>query len=64
MCVFTVYLENDGNREKIAKDVIKAKLKDGAIMLMESSGKLTKVENASILTVDTLTQELVLKKEA
>jgi hypothetical protein len=33
-------------------------------MLMESSGKLTKVENASILTVDTLTQELVLKKEA
>ncbi|OPY28222.1 MAG: putative RNA-binding protein [Methanocella sp. PtaU1.Bin125] len=61
MCEFNVYVENNGQREKIAKGVIKAKLKDGVVTLMDSAGKLTKVENASIMTVDTLMQELVLK---
>jgi uncharacterized protein YwbE len=61
MCEFTVFLEKDGKREKITKGVVKAKLKDGVITLMDSAGKLTKVENASILTVDTLMQELILK---
>ncbi|MDI6896275.1 CooT family nickel-binding protein [Methanocella conradii] len=63
MCEFTVFLENDGNREKIARNVVKAKLKDGFITLMDVGGNLTKVEKASIQTVDTLMQELILKKE-
>jgi len=62
MCEFTVYVENGDSREKITKGVIKAKLKDGNVTLMDSAGKLTKVENASILTVDTLMQELILKR--
>ena len=64
MCEFTVYLEGNGNREKITKNVIKAKLKDGVVTLLDSAGKVTKVEHASILTVDTLMQELILKTEA
>ncbi|AFD00579.1 putative RNA-binding protein [Methanocella conradii HZ254] len=63
MCEFTVFLENDGSREKIAKNVVKAKLKEGVVTLMDVGGNLTKVEKASILTVDTLMQELILKKE-
>ena len=63
MCEFNVYVEKNGSKDKIAKNVIKAKRKDGTVTLMESSGKLIRVEKASILTVDTLTQELILKKE-
>lgn len=59
---FTVYLEINGKKEKIAKNVVKAKLKDGVVTLMDSAGTLTKVEKAGILTVDTLMQELILKK--
>jgi len=62
MCEFTVYLESNGKKEKITKGVVKAKLKDGVVTLMDSAGALTKVEKARILTVDTLTQELILKK--
>jgi|AGTN01.2.fsa_nt_gi Predicted RNA-binding protein. len=64
MCKFNVHLEKNGNGEKIGKGVITAKLKDGVITMMDATGKLTKVENASITTVDTLMQELILKKGA
>lgn len=64
MCEFTVYVEDNGIREKITKNVVKAKLKDGTITLMDSAGSLTRLDHASIQIVDTLTQELVLKKEA
>jgi hypothetical protein len=64
MCEFTVYLEKDGKKEKITKNVVKAKLKDGVVTLMDSAGQLTKVEKAGIVTVDTLMQELILKNEA
>lgn len=63
MCEFTVYLEHGGTRKKIARGVVKAKLKENAVILMDSGGNLTGVEDASIRVVDTLTQELVLKKE-
>ena len=62
MCEFTVYLEDNGNRDKITKNVIKAKLKDSVVTLLDSAGKVTKVEHARILTVDTLMQELILQK--
>jgi hypothetical protein len=64
MCEFTVYLEKGGNREKITKNVVKAKLKDNIVTLMDSAGTLVKVENACILTVDTLMAELILKSTA
>ena len=62
MCEFNVYLETEGRREKIAKSVIVVKLKEGTVVLMDSGGTLTKVEKAGIIVVDTLMQELVLKK--
>jgi len=62
MCEFTVYMENDGGKVKITKGVVRAKLKDRVVTLMDSGGTLTRVDDAGISTVDTLTQEIVLKK--
>lgn len=62
MCEFTVFVEQNGNRERVAKNVIKAKEKDGKVTLMDASGNNSKVEGATIIVVDTLMQELVLKK--
>jgi len=64
MCEFKVFLESDGKRDLIAKNVATAKLKNGAVTLMDAAGRLTRVENARMVTIDMLTQELVLQKEA
>ena len=65
MCEFVVYLEENGSKERevVARKIIKAKKKDGKTILMDASGNVTSVEHVSIEVVDTLMQELVLRKE-
>ena len=65
MCEFVVYLEEKGSKERevVTRKVIKAKKRDGKTVLMDASGNVTQVEHASIEVVDTLMQELVLRKE-
>ena len=66
MCEFVVYLEEDGSKERevLARKIIKAKKKkDGKTVLMDASGTVTPVEHVSIEVVDTLMQELILRKE-
>jgi hypothetical protein len=65
MCEFVVYLEENGSKERevVARKIIKAKKKrDGKTILMDASGTVTPVEHVSIEVVDTLMQELVLKR--
>ncbi|HID20553.1 MAG TPA: CooT family nickel-binding protein [Methanophagales archaeon] len=65
MCEFVVYLEENGSKERevVARKIIKAKKKDGKTVLMDASGNVTSVEHVSIEVVDTLMQELILRKE-
>ena len=66
MCEFVVYLEENGSKERevVARKIIKAKKKkDGKTVLMDASGTVTPVEHVSIEVVDTLMQELILRKE-
>jgi predicted RNA-binding protein len=53
MCDFTVYLEDNGERKAVAKDILKARKKDGTVILMDVMGNITKVEAANIEVVDT-----------
>lgn len=62
MCDFIVYLEDNGERKAVAKDILKARKKDGNVILMDAMGNITKVEDANIEVVDTLMQEMILKK--
>ena len=65
MCEFVVYLEEDGSKERevVARKIIKAKRKrDGKTVLMDASGNVTSVEHVSIEVVDTLMQELILRR--
>ncbi len=62
MCDFTVYLEDNIERKMVAKDILKARKKDGTVILMDAMGNITKVEAANIEVVDTLMQEMILKK--
>lgn len=59
MCEFTVLLDD----EVVAEKVIKAKLKDGAVIMADTAGKITKIENVYIQKVDTIMTELVLKRD-
>ena len=63
MCEFVVYLEENGSKEVVARKIIKAKKRDGKTVLMDASGNVTPVEHVSIEVVDTLMQELILRKE-
>jgi predicted RNA-binding protein len=62
MCDFTVYLEENDERRIVARDIIKARKKDGTVFLMDSMGDTIKIEAATIEVVDTMMQEMVLKK--
>lgn len=59
MCEFTVMLDD----EVVAERVIKAKLKDGVVIMADTMGNVTKIENAYIQKVDTIMTELVLKRD-
>lgn len=62
MCDFTVYLEDKGEKKVVAKDILKARKKDGTVILMDAMGNITKIEAVNIEVVDTLMQEMILKK--
>jgi len=62
MCEFTVYLEENGEKKKIADNVVKARRREGKVILTNASGTISKVEGATIEIVDTLMQELILKR--
>jgi predicted RNA-binding protein len=64
MCEFTVILESSKGRRVVAKNVIKAKTKEGKVVLLDSTGGVTKIEGVAILTVDTLMTELILVEGA
>ncbi|MBQ7621177.1 MAG: CooT family nickel-binding protein [Candidatus Methanomethylophilaceae archaeon] len=64
MCEFTVYLNGKSDSDIIAKNVIKSKIKDVHISMMDSSGKTYRVDNAEIVTVDSIMAEMHLKTVA
>ena len=66
MCEFTVYLLEDGSTERrmVTKNILAAKRKEGRVLLMDAFGDITPVDNATIEEVNTLSQEMILKKIA
>ena len=64
MCEFTVYLlgDNQKDRQMMAKDILVARRKEGKVRLMDAFGSITPVENATIEEVNTLSQEMILKR--
>ena len=64
MCEFTVYLNGREDSDIVATNVIKSKIKDGHIALMDSAGKTYRIEGASIVTVDSVMAEMHLRSTA
>jgi len=64
MCEFTVYLDGREDSNIVATNVIKSKIKGDHISMMDSSGKSYRVENADILTVDSIMAEMYLETRA
>ncbi|MDD4579675.1 MAG: CooT family nickel-binding protein [Methanothrix sp.] len=64
MCEFTVYLLEDSSAERrmVTKNILAAKRKEGRVLLMDAFGDITPVDNATIEEVNTLSQEMILKK--
>jgi predicted RNA-binding protein len=66
MCEFTVYILENGSTERqmVTKNILAAKRKEGRVLLMDAFGDITPVDNATIEEVNTLSQEMILKKVA
>ena len=64
MCEFTVYLNGRDDSDIVATNVIKSKIRENYISLMDSSGKAYRVENADIITVDSIMAEMHLRSRA
>lgn len=64
MCEFTVYLVEEGQEKKVvAKNIVIARRRDGKMLLIDVMGTVTPVENVNIEETNTLTQEMVLKRD-
>jgi predicted RNA-binding protein len=64
MCEFTVYLNGREDSDVVATNVIKSKIREGGVSLMDSSGKTYRIENADIMTVDSIMAEMHLRSRA
>ncbi|MBO4348034.1 MAG: CooT family nickel-binding protein [Candidatus Methanomethylophilaceae archaeon] len=64
MCEFTVYLNGREDSDVVATNVIKSKIREGNVSLMDSSGKTYRIENADIMTVDSIMAEMHLRSRA
>ncbi|MDW5563460.1 MAG: CooT family nickel-binding protein [Methanomassiliicoccus sp.] len=60
MCEFTVLLDSGKDRKEVARNIIKAKIKDGKVVLMDIKGKITKIDGGVITTVDTMMAEMII----
>jgi hypothetical protein len=58
---FHCVLRRNRERKAVAKELLKARKKDG-IILMDAMGNITKAEAANTEVVDTLMQWMILKK--
>ena len=61
MCEFTVLMDDGKEKRQVAKNVIKAKMKDGRVTMIDSAGGIVKMETRGILALDTIMAELVLQ---
>jgi predicted RNA-binding protein len=64
MCGFTVYLNGREDSDIVATNVIKTKIKEDHIAMMDSSGQTYRVDNATIMVVDSIMAEMHLKSNA
>nr|WP_319540612.1 CooT family nickel-binding protein [uncultured Methanospirillum sp.] len=64
MCEFTVYVvdANLQDRKIVAKNILAAKVKEGKIVMLDAFGGSQPVGDVTIHEVNTLKQELILKK--
>ena len=61
MCEFTVYLDGHDDENVVGNNVIKATVKPDCIVLVDTSGKITKIPDPRIVKVDTIMTELLLE---
>ena len=61
MCEFTVYLDGHDDENVVGNNVIKATVKPDCIVLVDTSGKTTKIPDSRIVKVDTIMTELLLE---
>ena len=61
MCEFTVYLDGHDDENVVGNNVIKATVKQDCIVLVDTSGKITKIPDSRIVKVDTIMTELLLE---
>lgn len=62
MCELTVYIDENGEKSLIGEQIVKAVKKGEQIVLMDAAGVITKTGCSMIHSVDTMMQEMVLKR--
>ena len=62
MCELTVFIDENGEKRVIGEHIVKAVKKGEQVVLMDAAGVVTKTGCSVIHSVDTMMQEMVLKK--
>jgi hypothetical protein len=62
MCEFAVFINENGTSKRIARSIVRVDMMDGCSTLLDSGGKVIKVDGAYMVMVDTRDNEIRLKK--
>jgi len=62
MCEVAVFINENGTHRRIARSIVRADAGEGCVSLLDSGGRVTKVDGTVIVMLDLTENELALKR--
>lgn len=62
MCEITVFINENGTSRRIARGIIRAEAGEGCVSLLDSGGRVIKVDGTVIVSLDVTENKIALKK--
>lgn len=63
MCESTIIVQNEETREELMKDVIKVRVKDDVLTLIDITGDRKELSDMKIIEIDSLKHEIILTRK-
>ena len=62
MCEIAVFINENGTSRRVARSIIKAEAGKDCVSLLDSGGRVIKIEGAYIVAIDLTANEILLKE--
>ena len=63
MCEIAIFINENGTRRRIARSIVKVDAGEDCVSLLDSGGRVIKVEGTYIVAIDMTANEMILKDQ-